>query len=101
MVESSGNSTRRPETRKSSGFWSSGPLVSGRGGRSKRGKLDRNFDARRGHSHRSNSVRGVGCEEQEKTWTVVWGTNPQEGYRDQSYPLTIGMEGATERRSKL
>ena len=27
------------------------------------------------------SVRGVGCEEQEKTWTVVWETNPQEGQR--------------------
>jgi len=30
------------------------------------GRLDRNSEARRGGSHRSNSVRGVGCEEQEK-----------------------------------
>ena len=50
----------------------------GRGGRSKMGRLDRNSDARCGRSYRSNSVRGVGCEEQEKTW-VVWGANPQEG----------------------
>ena len=40
-----------------------------RGGRSKKVKTDRNSDARRRRSHRSNSVRGVGCEEQEKTWT--------------------------------
>ena len=26
-------------------------------------------------------VRGVGCEEPEKTWRVVWGINPQEGQR--------------------
>ena len=38
----------------------------GRGGRSKKGRLDRNSDTRRGRSHRSNSVRGVGCDEQEK-----------------------------------
>ena len=31
--------------------------------------------------HRSDSVRGMGCEEKEKTWTVVWGSNPQEGQR--------------------
>ena len=37
----------------------------------KKGRLDRNSDARHGRSHRSNSVRGVGSEEQEKTWTVV------------------------------
>ena len=30
------------------------------------------------NSHKSNTVRGVGCEEQEKTWMVVWGTNPQD-----------------------
>ena len=53
----------------------------GRGKRSKKGRLDRNSDASCGCFHRSNSVRGVGCEEQEKTWTVVWGTNPQEGKR--------------------
>jgi len=34
-------------------------------------RIDRNSDARHGRSHRSNTVRGVGCEEQEKTWTVV------------------------------
>ena len=28
------------------------------------------------------SVRSVvGCEEQEKTWTVVWGSAPQEVHR--------------------
>ena len=32
-------------------------------------------------SHRSDSVRGVECEEQEMTWMVVWGANPQEGQR--------------------
>ena len=51
------------------------------GGRSNKGRLDRNSDARRGLSPRSNSVRCVGCEEQEKTWMVVWGTNLQEGQR--------------------
>ena len=50
----------------------------GGGGRSKKGKIDRMSDARHGRSHRSNSVRGVGCEEQEKTWTLMWGYNPQE-----------------------
>ena len=34
-----------------------------KGGRSKKGRLDRNSDARRGRSHRSNSLRGVGSEE--------------------------------------
>ena len=53
----------------------------GRGGKSKMGRLDRNSDNRLGHSHMSNSVRGVGYEEQEKTWMVVWGSNPQEGQR--------------------
>ena len=43
-------------------------------GRSKKGRPDRNSDARRKRSHRLNSVRGVGCEEQENTWTVVWGS---------------------------
>ena len=47
--------------------------------RSKKGRLDKNSEARRGRSHRSNSVRDVGCGEHEKTWTVVWGTNPREG----------------------
>ena len=47
--------------------------------RLKKGRIDRNSDARCGHSHKSNSIRGVECEEQEKTWTVVFGTNPQEG----------------------
>ena len=53
----------------------------GRGGRLKNGRLDRNSDARRGRSHWSNSVRDVGCEEQEKTWTAVFGSNSQEGQR--------------------
>ena len=53
----------------------------GRGGRSKKERPERNSDARRGHSHRSLSVRGVGCEKQEKTWTVVWGSIPQERQR--------------------
>ena len=63
-----------------------------------------NSDVRRDRSHRFNSVRGVVCEEQEKTWTVVWkfqSTGRAEGAREQSYLLTIGMEGATERRNKL
>ena len=37
-----------------------------------RSKKDR-ADASCGRSHRSNSVMGVGCEEEEKIWTVVWG----------------------------
>ena len=35
--------------------------------RSKKGRSNRNFDTRRGRSHKFNSARGVGCEEQEKT----------------------------------
>ena len=52
-------------------------------------------------SYKSNLVRGARCEEQKKTWTVVWGYNLQKEQKDQFYPLTIGMEGATERRTKL
>ena len=51
------------------------------GGRPKKGRSNRKSDARRGRSHRSNSFRGDGCEEQEKTWTVVWGSTPQERQR--------------------
>ena len=51
------------------------------GGRGKEGPTGTH--ARRGRSHRSNSVRGVGCEELEKSWTVVWGSTPQEGQRRQ------------------
>ena len=50
----------------------------GRDGRSKKGRIDGNSDARRGRSHRSNSVRDVGMEEQEKTWTVVSSYNPSQ-----------------------
>ena len=48
-----------------------------RGGTLKKGRSD----ARCGRSHRASLVRGVGCEEQEKTWTVVCGSTPQEGQR--------------------
>ena len=41
----------------------------------------RNSDAKHGRYKRSNSVRGVGCEDQQKTWTVVWGTSPQKRQR--------------------
>ena len=34
---------------------------------------------------------GVGCQS----------TGEADGARDQSYPLTIGIEGATDRRPKL
>ena len=44
-----------------------GEQEEGRGGRSEKVKTDRNSNARRGRSHRSNSVSSVGCEEQEKT----------------------------------
>ena len=37
------------------------------GGKSKNGRTDRNSDSKCGRSQTSNSVRGVGCEEQEKT----------------------------------
>jgi len=70
----------------------------GRDRRSKKGKSDRNSDVRHRRSHKSYLVMGVGCEEHEKTCTVVWSFTPQEGARDQSYPLTMGMEGATERK---
>ena len=60
----------------------------GRGGRSKKGRIDKNSDARCGRSDRSNSVRGVECEEYEKTWTVVWGCNPQEGNRGHGLVLS-------------
>ena len=56
-----------------------------RSGRLKKGRPNSNSDARRGRSHKSISVRDVGCEEQEKTWTVVWGfhsTGRTEGARD-------------------
>ena len=50
-----------------------------RGGRSKKGRSNRSSDTMRGLSHRSNSVRSVECEGQEKTWMVVWSSTPQEG----------------------
>ena len=53
----------------------------GTGGRSKKGRPNRNSDVRCGHSHRTLSVRGVGCKEQEKTMIVVWGSTPQKGQR--------------------
>ena len=51
----------------------------GRGGRSKKGRTDSNSNTRCEHSERSNSNKGIGCEEQEKVYTVVWGSIPQEG----------------------
>ena len=47
----------------------------------KKERTDKNSDARRRHSQRYNSVKGVGCEEQEKTWTGGWGSTPQERQR--------------------
>ena len=40
-----------------------------RGGKLNLGRIDRDSDVRlrRGRSNKSNSVRGIGCEEQEKT----------------------------------
>ena len=52
-----------------------------RGWSLKKKRLNRNSDVRCGCSHKSISVRGVECEEQEKTWTVVWGSTVQEGQR--------------------
>ena len=49
--------------------------------RSIKGWSNRKSDARRGCSHRSISVRGIGCEGQDKIWTVVWGFTPHEGWR--------------------
>ena len=40
-----------------------------------------NSDDRRGRSRRFFSVKGVGCNEQKKSRTVVWGSTPQEGQR--------------------
>ena len=53
----------------------------GRGKTSKKGRLKRNCDVRRKRSHMSLSVKSVGCEGQEKLWTEVWGSTPQEGQR--------------------
>ena len=47
-----------------------------RGGRSKKGKLKRNSNARRGLSQKFLSVRG-GPERQEKLWREIWGSSPQ------------------------
>ena len=41
-------------------------------------EVKQKLDARHGHSYRSNLVRGVRCEEQVKTWTVLWSSTPQE-----------------------
>ena len=54
----------------------------GRSGRSMKGRSNRNSDARCGRSQSSISVRGVGCDEQEMTWMVVWGSTSQEGQRE-------------------
>ena len=61
--------------------WLRGGGGGGGSKRSEKGRIDRDSDDRCGGSHWSNSVRGVGCEEQEKTETVVWRSNPQEGQR--------------------
>ena len=37
-----------------------------------------NSDTRGESSHKSISVRGFGCEEQGKTWTVVWDSTPHK-----------------------
>ena len=50
----------------------------GGGGRSKKGRPNRNSNPMRGHSHRSFSVRGVACDEQEKSWTMVWGSTQRD-----------------------
>ena len=50
-------------------------------GRSKRRRLERNSDARRGHSYRSFTARDVGCEGHGKVWTEMWGFPPQLGKR--------------------
>jgi len=49
--------------------------LGGRGRKRREVKEREKLELRR--SHRSNSVRGVGCKEQEKTWTVVMGYTPQ------------------------
>ena len=54
-------------------------LFRGRSRKSNKVRSNRNSDVRCGRSHRSILVRGVGWEEQEKTWMVVWGSNPEEG----------------------
>ena len=51
----------------------------GRCGLSKEGRPNRNSDARRGRSYMSFSVKGVGCEEKEKTYMVLWNSTSQEG----------------------
>ena len=70
----------------------------GRGGRSKKRKTDRNSDSRRGRFHRSNSVRGVECKEQEKQWTVVWGSNPQEWQSGQGTSSILLRDGGNYRK---
>ena len=49
-------------TREKGGSWGG----DGRGGRSNKGRPNRNSDVRRGRFHRSISIRDVRCEEHEK-----------------------------------
>jgi len=51
-----------------------------------------------------NLVRGVRCKEQETNMdggVGLYSTGGAEGARNQSYPLTIGMEEATGKITKL
>ena len=67
-----------------------------------RGKLRerkrRNSDIRRGCSLKSLTIRRVECRGQEKNMDggVRFSSTRAERTRDWSYPLMIGMEGATK-----
>ena len=60
-------------------------------------------DTKRGRSYRSNSeefrMRGTG--ENMDGGVRFQSTGGAEGARNQSYPFTTGMVGATERRTKF
>ena len=67
--------------RQKEGIQGGGEGGGGRVRRSKKWRSNRNSDVRRRRSDRSISVKSVGCEEQEKIWTMVWGSTPQERQR--------------------
>ena len=56
--------------------------LGGEGGLTNRGRLKWNSDASRGRSHKSFTVRDVGCEAHKKRWTKVCDSPPEEGQRD-------------------
>ena len=76
----------------------------GKSGKSKKGRLDRNCDRQARtlpQVQLSQGCRMRGTGEKMDSDVGQQSTGGAEGARDQSYPLTIGIEGATDRRPKL